>query len=91
MDWGAVVPGALLVANIGMVYASLNPAICVVAAGYFAVAKVVYTYNFMFVYSKPFEMGGLMWPIICRRVIIGLGLSQVRACVSTVGVFAMCI
>ena len=78
MNWGSVVPTALLMATISLTYSSLNPLICPAAAVYFFLGLIVYKYNLMFVYSKPFETGGVMWGIIVTRMLVACIIYQVR-------------
>ena len=71
-------PVSLLVATIGLIYSSLSPVICPVALAYFTLALFVYKYNTMFVYAKPFEMGGVLWATIARRMIVAAIIYQVQ-------------
>jgi hypothetical protein len=79
MDWASVIPSNLLVATIGLVYSSIYPLCLPFVTLYFAVCLGVYKHNLLFVYERPFETGGLMWPIIVTRLVFGMVLYHVRS------------
>lgn len=78
MGWVSVVPLCLLVNNLGLIYSTINPLITLFTTLFFAIALIVYKYNFVCVYSRPFDAGGTVWVSLLNRVIVGLMMYQVR-------------
>ena len=68
---------ASLVVVITLVYSSISPVILLPAIAYFAIALLVWTYNFVYVHKPQFHTGGLWWPIAFNKVIVGLFIYQV--------------
>ncbi|KAJ2498586.1 hypothetical protein GGH96_004196 [Coemansia sp. RSA 1972] len=77
IDWYSVYPYPLLVFAIAMIYSTFSPPVVVGAVIYFAIGYPVMKYLLLYVYFHPFETAGMVWPKLCRRMILSIILYQV--------------
>ncbi|KAJ2453294.1 hypothetical protein EV183_002351 [Coemansia sp. RSA 2336] len=77
IDWYSVYPYPLLVFAIAMIYSTFSPPVVVGSVIYFAIGYPVMKYLLLYVYFHPFETAGMVWPKVCRRMILSIILYQV--------------
>jgi len=75
--YGWEYPTQLLVIVICFTYSCISPIILPVGAIYFLFALFVYKKQCLVVYHPTYEGGGLMFPFVCTRTLIGLICGQV--------------
>lgn len=59
------------------IYSVISPLILVVGTIYFILGHYANKYCILYVYHRYYESGGLIWPVVFRRIIIGLFLLQI--------------
>lgn len=65
LQYSRIVPASLFVATVGLVYSAMQPLVCVAACMYFGMSVLVWQYNTVYVFKRPFETGGLHWVRWC--------------------------
>lgn len=70
--FGREYPNLLLVSGICFTYACIAPVVLPAGAVYFWFAFFIYKMQFLHLYSPRYESGGLMFPDICRLLLVGL-------------------
>ncbi|ORE03576.1 DUF221-domain-containing protein [Rhizopus microsporus var. microsporus] len=75
-NYGTGYPVPLLVFIIVLEYSCISPIIMVFGAIYFCFTYVVYKYQFLYVYFRPYEAAGRLWIMTVPRIIFGLVLFQ---------------
>ncbi|GAA99842.1 uncharacterized protein L969DRAFT_91783 [Mixia osmundae IAM 14324] len=76
LNLGQVYPQAILIFIICLNYSIIAPLVLLFGTCYFGMAYLVYKYNFLFVYYKPYESRGQAWPIAFGRLSLGLIIFQ---------------
>ncbi|ORX90223.1 DUF221-domain-containing protein, partial [Basidiobolus meristosporus CBS 931.73] len=76
IDYGWVYPIPMLVFVIVLTYSVMTPLILVFGVAYFSIAYLFHKYNFLYVYFRRFETGGKFWPVVVRRLVIGIFIFQ---------------
>ncbi|KAK9716732.1 hypothetical protein K7432_006700 [Basidiobolus ranarum] len=76
IDYGWVYPVPMLVFVIVLTYSVMTPLILVFGAAYFSIAYLFHKYNFLYVYFRRFETGGIFWPVVVRRLVVGIFIFQ---------------
>ncbi|CAB3976832.1 CSC1 ERD4 [Paramuricea clavata] len=75
----------LFVFIIGIAYSVLSPLVLVFVVMYFGLAYVVRFYRLIYVCKTSFKAGGIMWPKVFNRMMIGIFVFQILM----IGVFAL--
>ncbi|CAO3590036.1 unnamed protein product [Absidia cylindrospora] len=75
-NYGSGYPQPLLIFIIVLEYSTISPIILVFGTLYFAITYVVYKYQFLYVYFRPYEAAGQLWTMVFPRVIAGMILFQ---------------
>ncbi|ORZ21529.1 hypothetical protein BCR42DRAFT_488586 [Absidia repens] len=75
-NYGSGYPQPLLIFIIVLEYSTISPIILVFGTLYFAITYVVYKYQFLYVYFRPYEAAGQLWTMVFPRVIAGMLLFQ---------------
>jgi hypothetical protein len=70
-------PSCLAVAIISMIYQVVAPFVSLFCLAFFLVAEVVYKNNLLYVYTSKSETGGLFWPEVFRKMIVGLCFAHI--------------
>ncbi|KAI8973738.1 hypothetical protein BDF20DRAFT_883871 [Mycotypha africana] len=75
-NYGIGYPAPLLVFAIVFEYSLICPLILLFGTMYFCFTYVVYKYQFLYVYFRPYEAAGKLWTMIIPRVVFTLLLFQ---------------
>ncbi|KAI8097594.1 uncharacterized protein BX664DRAFT_293215 [Halteromyces radiatus] len=75
-NYGAGYPSPLLIFIIVLEYSTISPIILVFGALYFGITYIVYKYQFLYVYFRPYEAAGQLWTMVFPRLIVGMILFQ---------------
>lgn len=75
-NYGIGYPAPLLVFGIVFEYSLINPLILLFGVVYFCFTYVVYKYQFLYVYFRPYEAAGKLWLMTIPRIIFTLVLFQ---------------
>ncbi|ORZ21490.1 hypothetical protein BCR42DRAFT_407637 [Absidia repens] len=75
-NYGAGYPAPLLIFIIVLVYSTVAPIILIFGSLYFAITYVVYKYQFLYVYFRPYEAAGQLWTLVFPRIITGMIIFQ---------------
>jgi hypothetical protein len=62
----------LIVFTITLTYSTIHPIIMPFSMLYFGVSLLLHSYQFLYVYQPLYDTGGLMWPIVFERVVVGM-------------------
>ncbi|XP_047328175.1 CSC1-like protein At4g02900 [Impatiens glandulifera] len=62
---------------LGLVYSAVTPVLLPFIIVFFAFSYMVYRHQIINVYDQKYESGARFWPDVHRRIIIGLGISQI--------------
>eukprot|EP00053_Salpingoeca_punica_P016854 m.160744 g.160744 ORF g.160744 m.160744 type:complete len:699 (+) comp17056_c2_seq5:91-2187(+) len=65
-------PGQMLVVMLGMVYATVAPIILPFVILFFGFSYIIYRFSFLYMLKPEFETGGLFWPLIFDRIMLGV-------------------
>ncbi|KAG0098662.1 hypothetical protein BGZ93_010799 [Podila epicladia] len=76
LKYGVVYSNATLMFVIVLIYSCIQPLILVFGVSYFAMGSLVYKYQLLYVFFHPNESGGLIWPMVYNRIILGLMIFQ---------------
>ena len=69
LDYGEKYPDLLLVLLICLLYSCISPLIMLFGVVYFALAYLVYSNQFLYVYMPPFDAGGVLWYQVYRKTV----------------------
>ncbi|KAG2228857.1 hypothetical protein BDF21DRAFT_422864 [Thamnidium elegans] len=75
-NYGIGYPAPLLIFTIVFEYSLINPVILLFGTVYFCFTYVVYKYQFLYVYFRPYEAAGKLWTMVIPRMIFTLILFQ---------------
>lgn len=77
--YGFYLPSAILVYILCLVYSILPPGFKVLFFGefYFVIGYYTYKYQLLYAMDHPQHATGKAWPMICYRLLVGLGVFQV--------------
>jgi len=75
-DYGYIYSNLVLVLVICFTYACISPILLPFGAIFFLGSLLVYKRQALFIYVTKYESGGLMFPTVCSRTLVGLMLSQ---------------
>ncbi|KAI9482660.1 MAG: hypothetical protein EXX96DRAFT_555188 [Benjaminiella poitrasii] len=75
-NYGIGYPAPLLVFAIVFEYSLICPLILLFGTVYFCFTFIVYKYQFLYVYFRPYEVAGKLWTMIIPRIIFTLVLFQ---------------
>ncbi|KAI8985049.1 hypothetical protein BDB01DRAFT_850116 [Pilobolus umbonatus] len=84
-NYGIGYPIPLLIFIVVLEYSTISPLMLLFGTFYFCITYVVYKYQFLYVYFRPYEAAGKLWIMTVPRVIFGLLLFQLTMC----GIFAV--
>ncbi|CAO0792237.1 unnamed protein product [Mucor circinelloides] len=84
-NYGIGYPAPLLVFAIVFEYSLICPLVLLFGTVYFCFTYVVYKYQFLYVYFRPYEAAGKLWTMVIPRVIFTLILFQL----TMVGLFLL--
>ncbi|KAF9427414.1 hypothetical protein BGZ94_004956 [Podila epigama] len=76
LKYGVVYSNSTLTFVIVLIYSCIQPLILVFGVIYFGMSILVYKYQLLYVFFHPNESGGLMWPMVYDRIILGLLIYQ---------------
>ncbi|KAG0341801.1 hypothetical protein BG000_007984 [Podila horticola] len=76
LKYGVVYSNATLMFVIVLIYSCIQPLILVFGVAYFAMGSLVYKYQLLYVFFHPNESGGLTWPMVYNRIVLGLMIFQ---------------
>ncbi|EIW76004.1 DUF221-domain-containing protein [Coniophora puteana RWD-64-598 SS2] len=76
INYGVVYPQAILIFVITILYSVVQPLIVIFGAIYFGMAYLVFKYQLLFVFYKPYESQGQAWPITFVRLVWGIVIFQ---------------
>jgi hypothetical protein len=92
LPFGKVYANLLLVMVISLVYATMAPMVLIGGLMWFLYSQVVYRHSLLFVYEYRFETGGNFFPMVFRRMLYMLLISQGTMCgifiLKGVGIYA---
>ena len=77
LESGKEYPNQLLVIVICFTYACISPIILPIGSIYFLATLIAYKKQVLLVYAPAYEGGGAQFPLVCRRALIGLIMSQI--------------
>ncbi|CEP14647.1 hypothetical protein [Parasitella parasitica] len=75
-NYGIGYPAPLLVFAIVFEYSLMCPLVLLFGTIYFCFTYIVYKYQFLYVYFRPYEAAGKLWTMVIPRVIFTLVLFQ---------------
>ncbi|KAI7906249.1 uncharacterized protein BX663DRAFT_540836 [Cokeromyces recurvatus] len=75
-NYGIGYPVPLLVFAIVFEYSLISPLVLLFGTVYFCFTFVVYKYQFLYVYFRPYEAAGKLWTMVIPRIIFTLVLFQ---------------
>ncbi|PKY46571.1 DUF221-domain-containing protein [Rhizophagus irregularis] len=75
-DWGTGFPPHIMIASIGIVYSTIQPIILPIVTLHFALYYLVYRHQFLYVYDKLNQTGGLLFPKAIYQVFTGIYIFQ---------------
>ncbi|KAI9492266.1 hypothetical protein BDB00DRAFT_910483, partial [Zychaea mexicana] len=76
-NYGTGYPPPLLIFIIVLEYSTISPIILLFGTIYFCITYVVYKYQFLYVYFRPYDAIGSAWTMVFPRVIVGMLLFQI--------------
>ncbi|KAF9159397.1 hypothetical protein DFQ26_006588 [Actinomortierella ambigua] len=76
LKYGVVYANTLLVFIIILIYSTIKPIILIFGVVYFTFGYVALKYELLYVFFHPNESGGLAWPMVYNRVVVGLLIFQ---------------
>ncbi|KAI8055802.1 hypothetical protein BDF22DRAFT_653528 [Syncephalis plumigaleata] len=74
--YGWLYPLPTLLFIVGLTFSVTAPIILPAATLFFFIGRLIFSYQFARVYQPQYEAGGRAWPVIFRRLIVGLILFQ---------------
>jgi calcium permeable stress-gated cation channel len=77
MNYGEYLPAVLFILFILQIYWVISPLTTLFAAIYFVSKYVILKYQFLYLYTPKFEMGGIFWFGLFRYSMLGLLLSSI--------------
>lgn len=75
-NYGIGYPAPLLVFAIVFEYSLICPLVLLFGTLYFCITYIVYKYQFLYVYFRPYEAAGKLWTMVIPRIIFTLVLFQ---------------
>ncbi|KAG9071375.1 hypothetical protein KI688_005586 [Linnemannia hyalina] len=75
-DIGVVYSNATLAFVIVLIYSCMKPIILLFGLLYFTLGYVVYKYQILYIFFRPNESNGEIWPMVYNRIMIGLLIFQ---------------
>ncbi|KAF9911746.1 hypothetical protein EC991_002474 [Linnemannia zychae] len=82
---GVVYANATLAFVIVLIYSCMKPIILLFGLIYFTLGYVVYKYQVLYIFFRPNESNGKIWPMVYNRIMVGLLIFQS----TMVGVFML--
>lgn len=76
-DYGWLYGQPMLVFVAVTLYSVVSPHILVVGTIYFVAGHGVMKYSLLYVFYRNYESGGLLWPMVFRRIMVGLFLLHI--------------
>ncbi|KAG2219900.1 hypothetical protein INT45_008537 [Circinella minor] len=76
-NYGTGYPPPLLIFIIVLEYSTISPIVLLFGTIYFCITYMVYKYQFLYVYFRPYDAIGSAWTMVFPRVIIGMLLFQI--------------
>ncbi|KAG0231838.1 hypothetical protein BGW42_008587 [Actinomortierella wolfii] len=76
LKYGVVYANTLLVFIIILLYSTIKPVILIFGVIYFMIGYIAFKYELLYVYFHPNESGGLAWPMVYNRAVVGLLIFQ---------------
>ncbi|KAI9256616.1 hypothetical protein BDA99DRAFT_516906 [Phascolomyces articulosus] len=76
-NYGTGYPPPLLIFIIVLEYSTISPIILLFGTVYFCITYIVYKYQFLYVYFRPYDAIGSAWTMVFPRVIVGMLLFQI--------------
>ncbi|KAF9097994.1 hypothetical protein BGX23_007321 [Mortierella sp. AD031] len=73
---GVVYANATLAFVIVLIYSCMKPIILLFGLLYFALGYVVYKYQVLYIFFRPNESNGQIWPMVYNRIMVGLLIFQ---------------
>lgn len=73
---GVVYSNATLAFVIVLIYSCMKPIILLFGLLYFTLGYVVYKYQVLYIFFRPNESNGQIWPMVYNRVMVGLLIFQ---------------
>jgi hypothetical protein len=74
--FGPTVPEHSIILLLGLVFSVIAPLVLVAALIFFCMALLVESYNWVWVFRRPYEGGGRLWKALFRHVFIALYIFQ---------------
>ncbi|KAI8381462.1 uncharacterized protein BYT42DRAFT_613238 [Radiomyces spectabilis] len=75
-NYGTGYPAPLLIFIIVLEYSVISPIILIFGTLYFCITYIVYKYQFLYVYFRPYEAAGRLWIMVFPRIIAGMVIFQ---------------
>ncbi|RIA89933.1 hypothetical protein C1645_771079 [Glomus cerebriforme] len=75
-DWGTGFPPHVLIACVGLVYSAVQPIILPIVTLHFALYYLVYRHQFLYVYDRLNQTGGLLFPKGIYQMFTGIYIFQ---------------
>ncbi|KAJ3333288.1 hypothetical protein HDU76_009775 [Blyttiomyces sp. JEL0837] len=76
INYGIAYTVPVVVWVVGLTYAAIAPLILPFCALFFAVAYFIFKYQLLYVHVPKYETGGMLTPIVARRMLIGIIIFQ---------------
>ncbi|KAG0215259.1 hypothetical protein BGX28_000478 [Mortierella sp. GBA30] len=77
VDWGMTIPVHTIAFSIGLLYSTIQPLILPLMVIYFGLYYLAYRHMFLYVYSQPYDSGGLIFPQIVDHIYVALILFEI--------------
>ncbi|KAF9572554.1 hypothetical protein EC968_009697 [Mortierella alpina] len=77
VDWGTTIPVHTIVFSIGLLYSTIQPFILPLMVIYFGLYYLAFRHMFLYVYSQPFDSGGLIFPRIIDQIYVAIILFEI--------------
>jgi hypothetical protein len=85
INYGETYPEHLLIFTVGITYAVIAPIILPFVLLYFLLGYIASLNEALYIYTPSYESGGLFWPLVFRRMISSMIISQL----ALLGFFAL--
>ncbi|KAF9963709.1 hypothetical protein BGZ70_007243, partial [Mortierella alpina] len=77
VDWGTTIPVHTIAFSIGLLYSTIQPFILPLMVIYFGLHYLAFRHMFLYVYSQPFDSGGLIFPRIIDQIYVAIILFEI--------------
>ncbi|KAF9938543.1 hypothetical protein BGZ67_010692 [Mortierella alpina] len=77
VDWGTTIPVHTIAFSIGLLYSTIQPFILPLMVIYFGFYYLAFRHMFLYVYSQPFDSGGLIFPRIIDQIYVAIILFEI--------------